>query len=61
MINMLRQAAIAIGVALFVAIVGAPATGVEKLGAFQLGWWVMAGITLLALIPLFTKFQAVKA
>lgn len=51
MINMLRQAAIAIGVALFVAIVGAPDTGAQRLAAFQLGWWVMAAITVLAVLP----------
>lgn len=51
MINMLRQAAIAIGVAIFVAIIGTPASVEERLAAFQLGWWVMAGLTLLTLIP----------
>lgn len=51
MINMLRQAAIAIGVAIFVAIIGTPASVQERLSAFQLGWWVMAALTLLTLIP----------
>jgi EmrB/QacA subfamily drug resistance transporter len=51
MINMLRQAAIAIGVAIFVAIIGTPASAEERLAAFQLGWWVMAAITALSLVP----------
>lgn len=51
MINMLRQASIAVGVAIFVAILGSPASAVEQLAAFHLGWWVMAAITALALIP----------
>jgi EmrB/QacA subfamily drug resistance transporter len=50
-INMIRQAAIAIGVAIFVAIIGSPASPEERLAAFRLGWWVMAAITALALIP----------
>lgn len=53
MINMLRQAAIAIGVAIFVAIIGSPASPEERLAAFRLGWWVMAAITALAVIPTF--------
>lgn len=53
MINMLRQAAIAIGVAIFVAIVGSPTTPSERLAGFQLGWSVMAVITVTALIPTF--------
>ena len=52
-INMLRQAAIAIGVALFVALVGSPASAQARLDAFQRGWWVMAAITLLTLVPVF--------
>lgn len=50
-INMLRQAAMAVGVAIFVAIVGSPATPVDRLAAFQLGWWVMAAITAMTLVP----------
>jgi EmrB/QacA subfamily drug resistance transporter len=51
MINMIRQAAIAVGVAIFVAIVGAPTSPEERLAVFHLGWWVMAAITALALVP----------
>lgn len=51
-INMLRQAAIAIGVAIFVAIIGSPSSPEERLTAFQTGWWAMAAITALAFIPM---------
>jgi EmrB/QacA subfamily drug resistance transporter len=50
-INMIRQAALAIGVAMFVAIVGSPATPVAHLAAFHRGWWIMAAITALGVIP----------
>jgi EmrB/QacA subfamily drug resistance transporter len=52
-INMIRQAALAIGVAIFVAIVGSPATPVERVTAFHRGWWIMAPIAALGLIPTF--------
>jgi MFS family permease len=52
-INMLRQAAIAIGVAIFVALIGSPASAQARLDAFRLGWWVMAAITALTLVPVF--------
>ena len=54
MINMLRQASIATGVALFVVIIGTPATPEDRLGAFQLGWWIMAAITMVTLVPALT-------
>jgi EmrB/QacA subfamily drug resistance transporter len=50
-INMIRQAALAIGVAIFVAILGTPATLGERVTAFHRGWWFTAAITLLGLIP----------
>jgi EmrB/QacA subfamily drug resistance transporter len=50
-INMLRQASLAIGVALFVAIVGSPATLAARAEGFHRGWWAMAAIILLGLIP----------
>ena len=52
-INMIRQAALAIGVAIFVAIIGSPASLGDRVVAFHRGWWVMAAITLLGLIPAF--------
>ena len=50
-INMIRQAALAVGVAIFVAVVGVPASPAERLAAFQLGWWIMAAITAVSLVP----------
>lgn len=50
-INMVRQAAIAIGVAIFVAIVGSPSSLSERLNAFEFGWWLLAAITALTMIP----------
>jgi EmrB/QacA subfamily drug resistance transporter len=50
-INMIRQAAIAVGVAIFVAIIASPSSPAARLAAFQRGWWIMAVITALALIP----------
>lgn len=50
-INMLRQASIAVGVALFVAIVGSPETFAERLQGFQMGWWLLTGVTALTILP----------
>jgi len=52
-INMIRQAAIAVGVAIFVAVVAAPSSPAASLQAFHRGWWIMAGITALGLLPTF--------
>ncbi|MGN6465092.1 MAG: MFS transporter [Rhizobiaceae bacterium] len=57
-INMIRQAALAIGVAIFVAIIGSPASPGERLAAFERGWWVIAAITALGLIPTFLFIRA---
>ena len=50
-INMIRQAALAIGVAMFVAIVGNTTDAAARTNAFHLGWWIMAAITLAGLVP----------
>lgn len=50
-INMIRQASLAVGVAIFVAIVGAPDSPAERIAAFHLGWWIFVAIVLLGLIP----------
>jgi len=50
-INMIRQASLAVGVAIFVAIIGTPASLPERLVAFQRGWWVMVAIIALGLLP----------
>ena len=49
---MTRQTFLAVGVALLVAIIGAPHTQAERLGAFQHAWWIMTAITLASLVPL---------
>lgn len=51
-LNMTRQTALALGVALFVAIVDTPHTPIERLAAFDRGWWVVAAVVLLSLVPL---------
>jgi hypothetical protein len=48
---MIQQAAPATGVALFVANIGNPATLTDRVTAFHRGWWIMAGIALMSLIP----------
>lgn len=53
LINMLRQSAIAVGVAVFVAIIGAPSSPGMRLDAFRFGWQVMAAVTLITLFPTF--------
>jgi EmrB/QacA subfamily drug resistance transporter len=58
-INMIRQAALAIGVAIFVAIVGSPASPAERLAGFHEGWWIMAAIVALGLIPTFAFIRPV--
>ena len=51
-INMVRQIGFAVGVAIFVAIVGTPVSAAAHIAAFRLAWWVMVGITALGLLPL---------
>jgi EmrB/QacA subfamily drug resistance transporter len=49
--NMIRQAALAVGVAIFVAIVGTPDTLSERIAAFHRGWWIMTAVALVSLLP----------
>jgi hypothetical protein len=51
-INMVRQLGLAVGVAIFVAIVGSSGSAEAHIAAFRLAWWVMAVITALGLLPL---------
>jgi hypothetical protein len=48
---MIRQIGLAVGVALFVAVLGTPASPAARLAAFGRGWWVCAGIALTGIIP----------
>jgi len=50
-INMIRQAAIAIGVALFVAIIGTPASLPERVAAYHRAWWIIAAFALASIVP----------
>ena len=50
-INMIRQAGLAVGVAIFVAVIASPATPAARVTAFHLGWWIMVAFTLLGLVP----------
>jgi EmrB/QacA subfamily drug resistance transporter len=52
-INMIRQAAIAIGVAVLVAIVGVPHGAEEQVQALRAALRIMAAVTLIGLIPTF--------
>jgi EmrB/QacA subfamily drug resistance transporter len=56
-INMIRQSALAIGVAIFVAIIGSPATDAARIAAFHRGWWVMAAIIAIGLVPTFALIR----
>lgn len=51
-INMVRQIGFAVGVAIFVAIVGSQASSEAQMASFRLAWWVMAAITAIGLLPL---------
>lgn len=48
-INMIRQAALAVGVAVFITIIGSPETPAARLHAFHEGWWIMMVVTLAGL------------
>ena len=60
-INMIRQAGLAIGVAIFVAVVALPSSPAEQVSAYHLGWWIMAAITALGLAPTFFLIRPVRA
>jgi MFS family permease len=49
-ITMVRQVGMAIGVAVLVAVLGAPDTSVARLTAFQHGWWAIAAIALIGAV-----------
>jgi EmrB/QacA subfamily drug resistance transporter len=50
-INMIRQAAIALGVALFVAVIGTPASLQGRITAYHHAWWIVTALTLFSIIP----------
>jgi EmrB/QacA subfamily drug resistance transporter len=59
-VNMIRQAAMAVGVAIFVTVVASPESPAARLAAFQRGWWIMAAITALGLIPTLVLIRTVR-
>ncbi len=50
-VNMIRQIGLAVGVAVLVAVVGAPDTHAALLAAFQRAWWVTAAIAVFGVLP----------
>ena len=50
-INMVRQAFMAVGVAVLVAILGTPSSSAARMASFHVGWWVLCAIVLSGLIP----------
>ncbi|HEX3946815.1 MAG TPA: DHA2 family efflux MFS transporter permease subunit [Acidimicrobiales bacterium] len=50
-VNMIRQVGLAIGVAVLVAVLGAPGSPAGRLTAFRHGWWVIAGLALASAVP----------
>jgi EmrB/QacA subfamily drug resistance transporter len=46
-VNMVRQVGMAIGVAVLVAVLGAPSSPAASLDAFRRGWWVIAAVAVL--------------
>lgn len=60
-INMVRQIGFAVGVAVFVTIIGTPASPEARMAAFRVAWWVMAAITAVGLAPLLLLRRRVAA
>jgi MFS family permease len=51
-INMIRQAGLALGVAVLIAVIGSPGRANEvELTAFRHGWWLASGLSALAAAP----------
>ncbi len=50
-VNMIRQVGLAVGVALLVALLGAPGSPAARLAGFDRGWWVIAGLSAAAAVP----------
>jgi EmrB/QacA subfamily drug resistance transporter len=57
-VNMIRQIGLAIGVAVFVAVVAVPGSPVERLAAYRRGWWVIAAIALAGVVPALVLLHA---
>lgn len=57
-VNMIRQAGLALGVALLVAVVGT-GTGhaADELGSFQRAWWIIAAVAFTGVVPAFVALE----
>ncbi len=60
-LNMTRQTFLALGVAMLVALLGAPHSPLERLAAFDRAWWIMAAVTLASFVPLVLLIQPKQA
>ncbi|WP_407530580.1 MFS transporter [Methylobacterium oryzisoli] len=49
--NMVRQACMAVGVAVLVAVLGSPPDAAARTHAYQSGWWILTLLTLVSLVP----------
>ena len=57
-VNMIRQTGLALGVAVLVAVLGTTThRGADELEAFRHGWWVIAGIALVGIVPALTLLR----
>lgn len=56
-VNMVRQAGLALGVAIAVAVVGTSAGHTAGVDAFHRGWWVIAAIALTGTVPALTVLR----
>lgn len=56
-VNMIRQAAFAVGVTIFAAVVASPGSPAARVAVFHRGWWIMAAIAALGLIPTVTLIR----
>ena len=56
-INMIRQACLALGVAIYVAVLGAPQSARGAQFAFERGWWTMALVVLTGLLPTYVLIR----
>ncbi len=57
-INMIRQAGMAIGVAALVTVLGSPESMGERIDGFRHGWWAIAVVVLFSLLPTWFLIRA---
>ena len=55
------MASLAVGVAIFVAVIAGAGPGAATIAAFHLGWWIMAGVVMLCLVPTLWLIRPVRA